>query len=553
MCTQLTAQDVTVMPLEWLGQHDQGDELPAMKGFAEPKFPIELSKTTQIGWAEIEMYVDDKGTVHSKEAHGTLPRYEEAAAASYHKVSFEPSRRDGTPIAARLHQVFLFNPASAVVEGPDATPRLLRAGMIVDPARRVVAEIARPEPEIVWVLAIVDESGKVSEVLAPTARLTKLIGAGMAGWRFAPARRGGVPQKAKLRLPVILSAPGGLAESLIVPARVRTQAAPLFPVEALRRGEGGAVLLRFVVDTDGKTRDIEVRRSSNPVFSSAARVAISKWTFAPALNDGKPVESRYQQLVSFTLDDRPPAKQDDSGGRGVTVLDKGNQSKLPEELRYDTAPKVWRLEQPKYPYALLSKSVKGSAQVALVIGPDGRIAVSKVVHASSPEFGYALQAAVEQFVYEPAIKNGDPTQTMVRVEQKFETKPPGEDLVVTDEERTALKLEQKNSDQIAKGSELDAPLKPIHTPAPAYPRSLDQAVSGEAVVEFLVCEHGRPLLPRIISASQPEFGYAAVQGVSDWRFEKPTRKGKPVITRVRVPMKFQPPEGYPGEPRISVP
>jgi hypothetical protein len=34
-------------------------------------------------------------------------------------------------------------------------------------------------------------------------------------------------------------------------------------------------------------------------------------------------------------------------------------------------------------------------------------------------------------------------------------------------------------------------------------------------------------LPRIVSASAPEFGYAAAQAVATWRFTRPERKGKP--------------------------
>ncbi|HUG13180.1 MAG TPA: energy transducer TonB [Opitutaceae bacterium] len=554
---RIAAQDVTVMPLDWLGPHDPGDELPAMKGFAEPKFPTELTKTTQIGWAEIESYVDEKGVLYVKEASGTLPCFAGLAEAAYANVTFDPAHRGGAPIAARLRHVLLFNPASAAPDGPDATPRLLRAKMIIDPARKVVEETLRPEPEVVWVAAHVDVSGRVTEVLAPSPRLTKLILAGMSDWQFAPARRGGAPTETALRLPVILAAPGGLEENVFVPPHILSKVAPTFPFEAARYGVGGAVLLDYVVDTNGIATEIKVRRRSHDVFASAAVSAVKKWKFAPALRDGLPVDRRARQLFTFTLDDSQMdeslRKGSESGGKGVTVKSEGDPSKLPESLRYDTAPKVWQLEHPKYPYALLAKSVRGSAQIAVVIGPDGKIATSKVVRADSPEFGYALQAAVEQFRYEPAIRNGDPTPTIVTVEEKFEIKTAGENLVVSDEERAALKLELKNPEKIAKTTELDAKPRAIHTPAPAYPRSLDEAVDGEAVVEFLVNEDGRALLPRVISASRPEFGYAAVHGVSDWRFEQPTRNGKPVTVRARVPFKFRAPEGYPNEQRVLVP
>jgi TonB family protein len=554
MCARLAAQDVTVLPVDWLGSQERLDELPVLKGLIEPKFPEELKKTTQIGWAEVEMYVDEKGMVHGKNVYGSLPRYLEAANASYEKVTFAPAVHNGTPTAVRVRQVFLFNPASAAIEGPEATPRLLKAEIIVDPARKVTKEVLRAEPEVVWVTATIDSSGRAVEVMAPSRRLTELIREKMKDWRFAPARRGGSPENTTINLPVILSAPGGLRERVFVPARAITQVQPRYPLEALRVRAPGMVLLDLVVDTEGKVREVKVRRASADVFAAAATEAVRQWRFAPALNDGTPVQTRIRLPVRFalTLDDK--AKDDAvGGGKGVTVKEKGDPSKLPEHLRFDTPPKVWTLEQPVYPYAHLAKSTKGSAQVAVVVGPDGKVAAAKVVQASSPEFGFALLAAVEQFQYEPAIKDGDPTATMVRVEQKFEPKGGVENLIVSDDDRAALGLEQKNPEKIAKSSELDASLKPIHTPAPAYPRSLEEAVDGEAVVEFLVNDHGHPALSRIVSASRPEFGYAAVHGIADWVFEVPKRNGQPVTVRVRVPVKFRPPPGYPNEQRVLVP
>jgi TonB family protein len=62
--------------------------------------------------------------------------------------------------------------------------------------------------------------------------------------------------------------------------------------------------------------------------------------------------------------------------------------------------------------------------------------------------------------------------------------------------------------------------------------------SGETLIEFLIDEEGRARLPRIVSASDEAFGYAAVQAVSSWRFEPPTRGGRAVVVRVQIPITF---------------
>ena len=61
---------------------------------------------------------------------------------------------------------------------------------------------------------------------------------------------------------------------------------------------------------------------------------------------------------------------------------------------------------------------------------------------------------------------------------------------------------------------------------------------GNGLSEFLIDENGDAQLPRIISASAPEFGYAAAQAVATWRFDSPLKAGKKVVTKVRIPVKF---------------
>ena len=45
-------------------------------------------------------------------------------------------------------------------------------------------------------------------------------------------------------------------------------------------------------------------------------------------------------------------------------------------------------------------------------------------------------------------------------------------------------------------------------------------------------------MPRVVSATEEGFGYAAVQAVSAWWFEPPLMGGKPVVVRVQIPFKF---------------
>jgi TonB family protein len=77
-------------------------------------------------------------------------------------------------------------------------------------------------------------------------------------------------------------------------------AAPRYPSGALRRGEGGTVVLRVNVGADGKPEDVEVaRHSGSRELDRAALVAVRDWRFRPATRDGREVASVVEQPVEF--------------------------------------------------------------------------------------------------------------------------------------------------------------------------------------------------------------------------------------------------------------
>ena len=65
--------------------------------------------------------------------------------------------------------------------------------------------------------------------------------------------------------------------------------------------------------------------------------------------------------------------------------------------------------------------------------------------------------------------------------------------------------------------------------------------TGSAEIEFIIDREGRARLPRIVSASREEFGWAAATAIAQWVFDPPKKNGQPVDTRVRIPVSFTPP------------
>ena len=79
---------------------------------------------------------------------------------------------------------------------------------------------------------------------------------------------------------------------------------PKYPETARREGWEGTVLLRVLVDQDGKSKSIEINRSSGfETLDRAAMETVKVWRFHPAHYGERLVESWVKIPVVFSLAD----------------------------------------------------------------------------------------------------------------------------------------------------------------------------------------------------------------------------------------------------------
>jgi protein TonB len=77
---------------------------------------------------------------------------------------------------------------------------------------------------------------------------------------------------------------------------------PQYPDSARSAGKEGRVLLRVLVDAEGKTKRVEVNLSSGTdALDRAAVDAIWRWRFSPARHGDRPVESWIRIPIDFRL------------------------------------------------------------------------------------------------------------------------------------------------------------------------------------------------------------------------------------------------------------
>lgn len=345
---------------------------------------------------------------------------------------------------------------------------------------------------------------------------------------------------ATLALPFV-PAPAADAINQLPPGAKPPQAtrtpAPIYP-EAMRQSRlEGRVTVEFNITTEGLVDDPIIVRSNNPWFERPAIDAILRWRFRPAEIDGRKVNTRASQELIFAMD------WNSDGGQGLWEVNR-NESKqaggLPADFQWHKAPEAITTAYPVYPFEALQANQQGVVRVGFVINPRGRVVAMKVLEEPSPELGRAVLATIDTWTFTPpARKDGTPCFAGIAMKFDFQTKRGRGDVPFNDEMRQILKQLKEKPDTILTPSQLDALPKPVSRRPPVYPSALlAEGKAGEAKVEFFIDHNGDVQLPRIVSCSAPEFGYAAVQAIATWRYQVPRKGGKPVTARATIPLEF---------------
>jgi TonB family protein len=534
--SRLCAQDVTVSDLSWIEPaKPAADTLPEFKRKPDPDYPQDLKKT-QPGYVIVVLSIGDDGKVLIAKKWASHPYFQESTFLRDAKI--RPATKDGKPVATLVWYSVVFNPKAASKRGEDAVPRLLAVAPVI-----VGKELLTKVPGVVddrlpiWTTVKVAADGSPSVVAFDDAAQEKFRGAIEASlplWRFAPARHDGQAVDAEVPMLFFVTRAPKAATAPLKPDRmpkVIKQERPNYPLSLRATGQQGEVTMRFTVDENGDVKNARVVRSNHPDFEEPALEAVSKWKFKPAMARGKPVEMSMQIPIVFNLNGANLS----SGAMEVGAVSKKQQEKLPEALRYDVGPKPKGVLYPVFPFELLIAKTGGKVEVAFVIGEDGRVSDVKVVKADRPEFGESVAAAVAAFEFLPALKEGKPVPSILRMEHEFDAngwkgRPSSEDL-------SLAAMVRKHPERIMSGAKLDSPLKPVSQRAPVFPLTA-KADIGEAVIEVLIDTDGRVRLPKVVSASEAALGYAAAQAAADWRFESPKIGGKAVVVRARLPFSF---------------
>ncbi len=228
--------------------------------------------------------------------------------------------------------VFGVLPVAAVADDDVTPPRMTRS---IQPEYPAALREAGVEGQV-DVRFEVDRAGEVrnaSIFYATHKEFGEAVKAVVERWRFAPARRNGVPVDQSVRMPVIFVVRAGDplskwagrnvfkkmqrepidADDLGAWPEPSVWIEPYYPPQLNGTGKRGEVVVTFVIDEHGDVINPEILIGDDPHFIASALAATVSLEFSPHLNDeGEAVP--VSMAVSYHFDEKKQQQWDRTAG-----------------------------------------------------------------------------------------------------------------------------------------------------------------------------------------------------------------------------------------------
>ena len=196
----------------------------------------------------------------------------------------------------------------------------------------------------------------------------------------------------------------------------------------------------------------------------------------------------------------------------------------------------------RFPEELVPLYHEGRVNVAISVDDGGHLTEWLVTRYTDKLFADAAIAAVPHWKFEPARIAGRPISSRCVLQLLFEVRG----AIVTLDGIEAVEsfmhsVQHDDAYAPCELSKLDSAPTPLHAVQPAYPSELyDRHTTGTVMVDFYVDETGTVRMPSVVDSDQSVFAPFAVAAIRQWKFEPPTRKGRPVLIHVQQLFRFQP-------------
>jgi TonB family protein len=196
---------------------------------------------------------------------------------------------------------------------------------------------------------------------------------------------------------------------------------------------------------------------------------------------------------------------------------------------------------PVFPYRLSQTGITtGEAQVCINTDSTGKLVEWMVVAYSHPDLASEAVSCIQQWKFVPARLRGDPVGTTIEISFYFEAK--GVVITTTTLDLVALTTifaPSRNVYAPCSLRDLDRIPTPLTTIVPMYSTELaKKGVRGKVTVDFYIDETGVARMPSVSSHDNSELAALSVEALRQWKFEPPTRNGKPILVRATQVFNF---------------
>ena len=202
----------------------------------------------------------------------------------------------------------------------------------------------------------------------------------------------------------------GVAEGLLI-HRIE----PDYPAEVKASGASGQVLIRLVINKEGRPIGVMpikapgIESTDDPRIGAAAADAVREWRFQPYLLNGRSVEVETAVILPFNFASQSPSPSPPQ------------PPKTPKKMRISQgvadALIVHRV-QPNYPSKAKEKRLTRDVILQVEIDRSGNVDSVKVLK-GDPILAEAASDAVKQWKFKPFLLNGEPVELETTVKVAF--------------------------------------------------------------------------------------------------------------------------------------
>lgn len=180
-----------------------------------------------------------------------------------------------------------------------------------------------------------------------------------------------------------------------------SQTRPEYPFQARLLDLEGEVVVEFFVMSTGYVDDAQPLSYTHPIFIEPALNAVRQWKFQPGRHKGRPVHTRLRVPINFQL-------------YGESPIDAPLPDNSPLRPVFQVAPQVSRDDA--------AGMVGGEVVLSFKVQTNGLATDARVVSATDPRLEAPALAAIAQWLFMPARKDGQWLEQRATMPIVFEAK-----------------------------------------------------------------------------------------------------------------------------------